>query len=158
MMTIKVKTLKHGIKDILFDDSDFTLLKKYSWCVTKIGHNFYTSAYDPNKYKITKKHDRVYMHRLLMGEHKGKHIDHINHNGLDNRRNNLRIVSPSVNSLNKGVEKANSTGFSCVTKRFNKYKASIRYNKKYIHGGFFKTPEEAFHKVQLMKNEIFQGI
>lgn len=71
-MKILVKTRQFGIKEILFDYMDFPLIKDFCWCVTKIGHNFYTSAYDPAKYKATKKHQRIYMHRLLMGDQKGE--------------------------------------------------------------------------------------
>ncbi len=40
---------------------------------------------------------QVYMHRVIMGNPPGKEIDHINHNGLDNRKRNLRICQHREN-------------------------------------------------------------
>jgi hypothetical protein len=55
------------------------------------------------------------MHRVVTGAQRGYVVDHINHNGLDNRRKNLRVVSQSENMLNRGGLDANkSSGFRGV--------------------------------------------
>ena len=70
-------------------------------------------------------------------------IDHINHNGLDNRLCNLRIVTHRENCENK--LRKNKTGYSCVTwhSRDKIWAVNIQINNKRVHIGNFKTPEEA---------------
>lgn len=62
---------------------------------------------------------------------KGMQIDHINRDKLDNRRANLRIVSRSLNQINK-VMKNNKTGYRGVMldKRANKWTAVVAFNRK----------------------------
>lgn len=75
-------------------------------------------------------------------------VDHINGDGLDNRKNNLRIVSHAKNMLNRqgihGIKKVPS----------GKYQACIGINYKGIYLGTFNTYEEAKEAIQITK-EIF---
>jgi len=43
----------------------------------------------------------IFMHRLIAGSPKGKEVDHRNHDGLDNRRRNLRICTGTQNRRNR---------------------------------------------------------
>jgi len=71
----------------------------------------------------------------------GFQIDHINRNKLDNRRENLRLVSHSTNTNN--CEKIiNSKGYYWHSER-KKYQSQIRINRKKISLGYFNSPEEA---------------
>ena len=54
------------------------------------------------------------IHRLVMNTPKGMHIDHINGNGLDNRKENLRLCTPSQNAMNKRLRYDSSSGFKGV--------------------------------------------
>ena len=73
-------------------------------------------------------------------------VDHINHNTLDNRKSNLRIVSISENTQNlKEVRKNNTSGVRGVyysTKR-KRWVAQLNINKKKIHVGCFTDIKDA---------------
>ena len=87
----------------------------------------------------------VLAHHVVMWKPKGKQIDHINHDRLDNRKSNLRVVSHSQNRMNVGKYKNNSTGFRGVYlhRGSGKYVASIQADNVRRHLGRFDTTEEA---------------
>lgn len=99
---------------------------------------------------VTINYKSYYVHRLIWLYYYGylpKEIDHINRNTSDNRLENLREVSRSENSRNKGLYSHNISGYPGVHKQINKYSvkywARIEVNKKVIHLGIFNTYEEA---------------
>lgn len=79
-----------------------------------------------------------FMHREVLGCKEGKFVDHINHNKLDNRRSNLRIVTKSQNQMNcnyKGVNK----------RKDGRYYAHIKLNGKMLNLGIYIDKEEAYY-------------
>lgn len=89
------------------------------------------------------------LHRWLMEAPKGAHVDHINGDKLDNRRQNLRIVSPQTNQVNrKQLNKNNSSGIRGVQhvphlSSHNPWRAQITVERKNIHLGLFATRPKA---------------
>lgn len=70
--------------------------------------------------------------------------DHINRNGLDNRKENLRLCTIKQNSYNAKLSKRNSSGYKGVSKTWNgKWRARIRVNDIEKHLGVFFTSKEA---------------
>ena len=92
------------------------------------------------------------MHRKVMGAHGKIVVDHINHNGLDNRKVNLRFATFSQNSMNfRTRRKARTSKYRGVrfVKRINRWTARIAYNKKQKHLGCFvdeKAAAEAYNE------------
>ncbi len=87
-------------------------------------------------------------HRLawlyMYGHWPKQHIDHINGVTGDNRIENLRDVSRSVNMRNlKSAKKSNSCGFLGVAKRGDKFRARISLNRKATYLGTYSTPDQA---------------
>jgi hypothetical protein len=84
------------------------------------------------------------LHRFITGE-PPHDIDHINGNGLDNRRANLRPCDDSLNLANSRMSKTNTSGFKGVSwnKQAKRWMAYIRWDYRRIHLGYFDTPEDA---------------
>ena len=85
------------------------------------------------------------MHRALMSAPGDMQVDHINGNGLDNRRANLRLATVVQNAMNRGPQSNNTSGFKGVTweKRRLLWRAKIRIDGKERHLGYFPTREDA---------------
>jgi hypothetical protein len=71
--------------------------------------------------------------------------DHINHNKLDNRRNNLRICTPSQNQANKVIGLGNHSGAKgvCYSNARNKWRSQIGFHGKKITIGYFNNVNDA---------------
>lgn len=92
--------------------------------------------------------NNIGIHRIIMDivDNKEVQVDHINHDPLDNRRQNLRVVTPQQNAYNKSVYKNNETGYTGVHfyKPSQKYMSYIKADGKRKHLGYFKTLEDAY--------------
>jgi hypothetical protein len=85
------------------------------------------------------------MHRQIIGARTGQETDHINRDGLDNQRRNLRIVTRSQNGFNRGMQSNNTSGETGVTWHRNRkrWQAQMMVNQKMIYLGFFTEKEDA---------------
>ena len=144
MITIYIKSKTYGVKGIHIDAKDFALVNKYHWSLKKHknSNTFYTET--RHNYK------QIFLHRLLMN-FPSIGIDHINGNGLDNRKSNLRLCNQSQNACNRFKQKNNKTGYKGVyykkdKRRIKRWLAKININKKTIMGGYFLTVKEAAYK------------
>jgi hypothetical protein len=86
------------------------------------------------------------MHRAILRAGDGHNVDHIDGDGLNNRRSNLRFATTAQNSANRGKQKNNTSGFKGVRwhKRDKRWRAVIGINGKTKQIGSFKTPEAAY--------------
>jgi hypothetical protein len=95
--------------------------------------------------------NNLYMHRVIMERllsrklERSEKVDHINGNGLDNRRENLRVVTHSQNLANRSMTRRTTNRFKGITqcKRTGKWQSKIMVDYKTIYLGTFKTDEEA---------------
>lgn len=93
----------------------------------------------------------ILMHRLIMRAviggkiDEGLEVDHVDGDGLNNRRSNLRVCTRSQNAMNRIRPITNRTGHKGVRldKKLGKYVASIRVSGRYIHIGTFELLDEA---------------
>lgn len=133
-MTRKV-TIRYSDLVILCDDADYLLLSRHRW---------YLYDYKPTvNYAQTCKGLKV--HQLLLPSREGFVRDHINRNGLDNRRCNLRYATACQSMANRGIRSDNKTGTTGVKVRADSrgYQAQITVERKRIHLGTFTTLEAA---------------
>jgi len=121
----------------LIDDGDFEKVSRYKWYFDKIG---YAGANLP---MIKGKRGTIRMHRLLMDFPKRSEIDHVNGNGLDNRKSNLRLCTHAQNIHNSKKRKDNTSGYFGVKRNGNNWCATIWLNMKGISLGTYKTKREA---------------
>jgi hypothetical protein len=85
------------------------------------------------------------MHRLIMAPPAGLCVDHINHDGLDNRRCNLRICTQRENSSNMRAHRDSNSPFKgvCYEKAFSRWRASIGFKGVTIYLGIFPSEIDA---------------
>lgn len=120
------------------------LVKKYKWGLTNHGYVFCSSI-------------RQQLHRFIMNPPEGMVVDHINHNPLDNRRDNLRICTQHENSFNSSISSNNKSGIIGVhfDKERNKWQAKIQVNGKTKYLGRYNTLEEAAEARRQAEIEYF---
>jgi HNH endonuclease/AP2 domain len=142
-MEIIINSKKHGTHTALIDDEDFEQINKYVWSIIK-GHNCF---YLGTKIQFEGKKRFTLLHRYVMGlAFKEKLlIDHINHNGLDNRKENLRISTCSQNNKNRrSVENSTSKYLGVnFNKKRNRWRAQIRSGIRKIDLGNFILEDDA---------------
>lgn len=135
-------------------------LAKSSWHVLFGSHGYIWKQYATQKRNgIKVALHRVIMSRMLERElSTDEQVDHINGNGLDNRRGNLRLATGSQNQANRPTTKNNTSGYKGVSwhKKSKKWSARIRVHGKRISLGHYHTPEEA-HKVYCAAADKYFG-
>jgi hypothetical protein len=127
---------------VLFDAADRDLVAQHRWYVI--------ASSPPGRFYAKCGRIELCMHRLIMGVPEGWDVDHINGDGLDNRRSNLRIVSRADNLRNRTrLNRNNSSGFRGVRQIANgRWRATAHHAGKRRALGCFSTPEEASAAVE----------
>lgn len=137
--------LKQNIKGIaIIDIEDIDKIKEYKWNLGSHGYGICTIL-------------QKCIHNLIMGEtDSGNTVDHINRNRLDNRKENLRIITHQENTINQRIGSKNTSGFLGVgwDKSNNKWqvlikKGEIKKSKR------FKEIEDAVKQRLLWELELF---
>lgn len=119
----------------IVDDEDYLELSKYKW-----------NAHFPKKSSTSyARCSKGYMHRMILNAPKGLQVDHVDHNGLNNQKNNIRICSSKENNVNIKSQKNSTSKYLGVSfeKSRNKWKACIRFNGKQKTIGRYNTEDEA---------------
>lgn len=134
--------------EALVDDKDYKYLSQWKWFFHKPSGGY--ARRTENFYKADGKRSgrSILLQNQIMTPTKGMVVDHINSNPLDNRRDNLRICTPSQNFLNKKKKKTSgSSGFKGVhfCQRSMTFMAGITVRKKHYYLGSFKNEVDAAH-------------
>jgi hypothetical protein len=138
-------------KIALIDKEDYDKVKDYSWFAQydEKGKRFYARTGTHGT--------KIRMHRLILDAKESQIVDHKDHDGLNNRKNNLRLCEQSQNCMNKLYQSNNTSGYRGVSfhKGKNKYQATIMVKRKQIYLGSFDTAIEAFKVYQEKARELF---
>lgn len=144
----------------IVDSADADLAEFKWWALSPHGRS---TAYAKRSTYINRVKSGVFLHRIIMSRMldrpllKNEFVDHINGNGLDNRRCNLRLANHSENVRNTGLNKTNRSGFKGVhwDSREGKWRAQINANGAFRHIGYFDTPEEASEAYRKVASEMY---
>ncbi|GAJ01158.1 unnamed protein product [marine sediment metagenome] len=136
----KVIALTQG-KVALVDDADFEWLNQWKWYAFKDPRVYYARRNSYENGKVC----TIQMHRAILNPPLGSDSDHINGNGLDNRRTNLRVCTHAENCQNRRKPTGCSSRYKGVSwrKRTRKWRAYIWINGRQKQLGCFDEEEEA---------------
>ncbi len=144
----------------LVDSEDYEWLNQWKWCAEKRRNNFYAARKSPRPYR-----EHILMHRLILNPPDGFESDHINHCGLDNRRENLRACTNAQNSQNRRTRKGGTSQYKGVYwHKGQKYKgrqyqgkwsARIQHFNKPLYLGEFDDEIEAAKTYDAKAKELF---
>lgn len=122
----------------LIDESDYdTVASVGSWFLAVCDGRRYARRHRP-----AREGGPHSLHSFLTG---WPLVDHINGDGLDNRRANLRPATPSQNSANRGPASNNTSGYKGVSlyRRTGRWRASVGIDGAQHHLGYFTEPIDA---------------
>ena len=136
--------LNDNYVSIYIPNSEKEILISYSSLID-VFYNYPTSITNVGYVKLK---NGEFLHRFLKKQELCNNelvVDHINHNRLDNRLENLRVCSKRQNTLNTTLSKNNTTKYISVTwkKDKNKFKSYIFVDGRQIHLGYFNDINEA---------------
>ena len=124
-LTKEIKLNRNAVA--IVDATDFEWLSQFKWRVFKNRNKLYAVS----SFKATNgEWNDVLMHRLILDAESNTLVDHINENGLDNRRQNLRLANHHENQYNRSAPKSNTSGAKGVYwETFTqKWRAKISFN------------------------------
>ena len=132
-------------KYAIVDPDDYDWISAHKWYASKCKNTFYAGR--NTRIGINKKRLHIKMHRQVIWPPQRLVVDHINHNGLDNRKANLRLATRAQNCLNRPYIKtyASRSKYKGVTwhKRWKKWQVQICLNGKHKSVGYFDDEIEA---------------
>lgn len=152
-MTSKEIELTNGMK-VIVDDEDYDYLSNYNWRCIKNGKTYYAIF----GRRINGKYSNVWMHRMIMDAKDRKdEVNHINHNGLDNRRENLRTTTHNKVIVQSRVSNNKPTKHKGISyyKPTNKWRARITINGKTTYLGYYTNEIEAANAYEKKAIEIY---
>lgn len=147
-------------KFTIVDDEDFDWLNQYKWYALKAPNTYYAVR---NFTVLKNKRKKIYVHRLILEKNIKRKlevwecIDHINDNGLDNRKLNLRICNNQQNQFNSRKQKNTTSKYKGVLwhNRDKKWMSYIYYNNKSKYLGYYSSEVEAAKIYDKTAKELF---
>ncbi len=141
-------------KFAIIDAEDYDRLSNYKWCLSKAPHTNY--ALTRLKRKGSKR-KALLMHRFILNAPSHLVVDHINHNGLDNRKQNLRLCTHVQNTQNRRPNRNSFSKYKGVhwLKHRKKFIARIKINGKTTYIGIFKDEIDAAKAYDKKARKLF---
>ncbi len=142
-------------KIAIVDEEDFEFLSHFRWHAKKPSNSncWYAYSYQKTRPKTISMHREILKHHGILKDKTS--VDHIDGNGLNNQKSNLRLATASQQISNRGMHKNNKCGFKGVSTHGNKFRATICFNKHWIYLGAFETAIEAANAYDKKAFELF---
>jgi len=139
------------------DAADYAALAQFKWHAQPAGNNsggFYASR---SVYLGGPGHETEWMHRVVLrlGRTDALLVDHVNGDGLDNRRANLRIATHGQNMRNVKMRADNRSGFRGVHRRHHRWESVITVSGKHVLLGRFDDASEVARSYDHAAREHF---
>jgi hypothetical protein len=149
----KLIPLSQG-KFAIVDAADYEELAQFKWCVRRDRRAWYAGR---NIKRDDGRRATILMHRAILNPSADMFVDHINHDGLDNRRTNLRVCTQSENQRNCKSRAGATSKFLGVHwhKQMLKWQARIRINGQQFHLGLYADEEAAARAYDVAACEHF---
>jgi hypothetical protein len=140
-------------KETIIDAADADLVLPHKWLAFRSRGMWYAAR---NVGPLRAQHT-VMLHRVLLDPPPGMVPDHIDGDGLNNRRSNLRLATISQNVANRTRHPLNTSGYVGVSwfKKAGAWRADIKVNRKQRYLGCFATAEEAARVRDAAAREAF---
>ena len=134
----------------LVDDEDFERVNKLNWHANKSDNKFYART----NIRVNGKRTCMKMHKFIID---GIEIDHVDSNGLNNQKHNLRSCTHHQNMMNK------SPHINCTSKykgvswkvKINKWQCQISINGNVIYLGVYTNEIDAAKEYDKKAKELF---
>ena len=131
-------------KVALVDDADYEWLNQWKWYASSIQSSYSCRFYAKRR---VRKGVLEYMHRLILElqRNDNREVDHIDGNGLNNQRSNLRVCTHKQNRQSSRKRKIGASRYKgvCWNRRRHKWCSYIYVNEKLIHLGYFDSETDA---------------
>lgn len=149
---MKAIPLSQG-KSAMVDDADFDRVNAFTWYAQRSHRTWYAVHATPTD--ANGKQSKILMHRFILDAPSGIQIDHRDHNGLNNIRDNMRFATHSENARNcRPCGKSKYLGVSW-DKNACKWRAAINANDFRKHLGSFTNESDAGHAYDIAAIELF---
>ena len=144
-----------GKHTIIIDTEDWDKVKEHYWSLVSNHRVLYVQASilhpeggwkTPADGRRRRRRTSLQLHHLILGKpQKGMVTDHINHNGLDNRKENLRFATYAQNKSNARSHKNSSSQYLGVfwDKETQKWRVRLKHNGKFYNLGRFTCEHQA---------------
>lgn len=141
--------LTNGLSTIV-DDEDYDILSKFKWYAHKNRNTYYAkrAVYHHGKKTI------VGMHTAILKPRKEFQCDHIDGNGLNNQRENLRAATTRQNQQNRHIKKTSKYPGVFWHKARGNWNARIRVGPRRINIGSFKNETDAANAYMVYSNIV----
>jgi len=129
----------------IVDEADYGRVAPHRW----VAHRNGIGAFYARRPK------GALLHRFILDPERGRLVDHIDGNGLDCRRRNMRVCSPAENSRNRKKPRSTKSRFKGVSPLGGRFQARIWINGKGRHLGTFADEIEAARAYDTAAKQFF---